>query len=478
MSQQLIEKTKTFINSALLLKEPHDVIKLLIEMNILIDGLFDAVLKDDQKIDELSKLLFQVQKASLFLYMNVQNEMHKVRGNIIASLCSLIFVTQSKIILLINDEEWCDLDQFYREKSEYFFKDDFFQTDTFEQHHLTYQSKHPLVQYSMMNCKTTLFEILSTTKSYGTVDELAFIQLMYDSVRNRVAIVSNYAYSQDVNDIAEYVVRINNNRAIPTSSFLYDFGILCREVERNLLCFKTFHQTRSAEVDYEQFLTQVKPTYLKWAASMIVTAAGDDFCSLFGKFYCKAHTLHFEKLLYRRKFPSVRIIYYKLLQTTRGMNVANELMQRGNDFVVDLLKREETEDDEQDELDLDDPDSMCSSEVVLSRMETLSTDDFNIILMGIIDYVTERQWNRTVETFFTRSFEPDVSLEPALLKLPFTSIIVLFTKSQQPVAFSSFYEAFAAWAYHLQRDYEGLLYDKKTGEKTLCTSQLKKIFAL
>ena len=446
-------------------------------MNILIDSLFDNAIKNEEKIDELTQLLVQFQHSALFSYMNVQNEIHNVRGNIFASLCSLVFVTESKLILLVNDDEWCDLDQFYREKSNYFFKDDFFQPDIFEQNHLTFHEKHPLVQYSMTNCKTTLFEILSTTKQYNSLEELVFINNLYTAVRNRVGIISNYAYSQDVNDITEYVVRINNNRAIPTSSFLYDFTILCRETERNLLCFETFHQTRSAEPDYRQLLTQIKPTYLKWAANMIVTAAGDDFCALFGKFFCKVHTLHFERLLYKRKYPSVRVVYYKLLQTIRGMVIANNIMQRGNDFVVDLLKRE-TNEDEQEELDLDDPDSMCSDAVVLQRMEKLSPEEFNIIILGIIDYVTERQFKRPVDTFFTRSFEPDVSLEPAMLRVPFSTTIILFTKTQDPVAFSSFYESFAAWAYHLQRDYEGILYDKKTGEKTSCTAQFKKMFAL
>lgn len=478
MSEQLLDKINFFKKQSETDTEPHDVLKTLIEINKLIDDCFDNVIKNNDCLDKLGDMLPSIQSICLRYYMKFKTEIHRVRGNIMASIGSLIFVTESKLKLLVNDDEWCDLDQYYREKSQFFFNDDFFNIGLFLEHDLEYQAKHPLVQYSMDNCKQVLFGMLLTTKQYENEEELDFVDKLYNAVRNRIAIISNYAYSQDVNDIAEYVVRINNNRAIPTSCFLYDFSVLCREVERNRLFFKSFHKTHNATDDYQQFFEQVKPTYLKWAANMIVTAAGDDFCALFGKFYCKAHVRHFETLLYRRKFPSVRIVHYKLLQTTRGMKVANDVMQTGNDFVVDLLKREIKDDEEQDELDLEDPDSMCSDETVLERMEKLNPTDFNILMMGIIDYVTERQWKRTVDTFFTRSTTPDVTLEPSMLKVPFSNKVVVFTKSQEPVSFESFYEAFAAWCYHLQRDYEGALYDSKTGEKTICTSQLKKMFAL
>jgi len=477
MSQSLIQKVIFFQQQCKDKTENHDIIKTLLEMNKLIDDSFDNVIKEPEKLDELQDRLQDIQLTCLQLYIDFSNEIHRVRGNIIASIGSLTFVTESKLKLLVNDEYWCDLDRYYRDKSKYFFNDDFFNSELYLKNNITYISKHPLVQYSMENCKTVLFNILLSEKTYQDTEEQKFLKMLYDSIRNRIAIISNYAYSQDINDISEYTVRINNNRAIPTSCFLYDFSVLCREVERNLFFFETFHSLKDSSVDYSEFFTQVKPTYLKWAANMIVTAAGDDFCALFGKFYCKAHVRHFEILLYKRKFPSVRIIYYKLLQVTRGMLTANEIMQTGNDLVVDLLKREIL-DEEQEELDLEDPDSMCSGETVLERMEKLNKNDFNILMMGIIDYVTERQWNRTVETFFTRSTTPDTILEPVLLRIPLSDRIILFTKSQEPVAFQSFYEAFAAWCYHLQRDYEGILYDKKTGEKTICTCQLKKMFAL
>ena len=479
MSIELIEKIVLLNTQSQNNTEPHDVIKTLLGINKLIDDCFDDVIKNNECLDRLGDMLPSIQSSCLAFYINFKTEIHRVRGNIIASIGSLIFVTESKIKLLVNDEDWCDLDQYYREKSHFFINDDFFNIGLFLEHAIAFQAKHPLVQYSMENCKRVLFDMLLSSKSYSTESGLEFLDKLYEAVRNRVAIISNYAYSKDVNNIAEYVVQINNNRAIPTSCFLYDFSVLCREVERNRLFFKQLHNTDPARNDYQQFLTQVKPTYLKWAANMVVTAAGDDFCALFGKFYCKSHVRHFEILLYRRKFPSVRIIHYKLLQTTRGMGIANEIMQTGNDLVVDLLKREVKEDDtEQEDLDVDDPDAMCSAETVLERMQQLSSHDFNILLTGIIDYVTDRQWGRTIDSFFTRSMETDTSLEPAMLKIPFTNKIVLFTKSQEPVCFDSFFEAFAGFCYHLQRDYEGCLYDKKTGEKTICTTQLKKMFAL
>jgi len=478
MSHQLIEKINTVLRSCNNLDESHDVIKHLIEVNALIDGVFDSAIKDQYIMDQIRALLPKLQTACLHLYVHRNNEIHRIRGNIIASLNSLVFVTQSKLILFVNDEDWCDLDRFYREKSDFFHLEDFFNLALFLENEINYLNKHPLVQYSMGDCKEALVNMLMTPKNYNEVEEFSFIKKLYQAIRNRISIISNYAYSQDINDINEYTVRINNNRAIPTSAFLYDYTVLTREVERDFLCFETFCNIRNAMQDYSEFLTQVKPTFLKWAASMIVTAAGDDFCALFGKFYCKAHVKHFEELLYRRKFPKIHIVYYKLLQTTRGMEEANRIMQTGNDFVVDLLKREVKDEDEQEELDLENPDSMCSDTVVLERMGNLNPTDFNIIILGILDYVTERQWKRNINTFFTRSFSPDTTLEPSLLRVPFSDKLILFTNSQEPIAFNSFYEAFAAWAYHLQRDYEGALYDKETGEKTICTSQLKKMFAL
>ena len=476
MSGQLLEKIKLFKKQCQRI-DTDNIVKTLLELNIIIDDDFDKVLKEEECIERLRDQLESVQLSALRLYDTNSNEIHRIRGNIMASTCSLVFVTESKLILLANDDDWCDLDQYYREKSRFFSKDDFFNASLFTEHGITFLDKHPLVQFSMQDCKITLFNLLLSFKIYDSSKALLFPHSLYNAVRNRLAILSNYAYSQDVNDISEYTVRINNNRAIPTSCFLYDFSILSREIERNFLIFERFVDLNNSK-NYFEYLEQIKPTYLKWAANMIVTAAGDDFCSLFGKFYCKLHVEHFEILLYKRKYPSVRIIYYKLLQTTRGMEEANRLMQTGNDFVVDLLKREIVDEDDQDELDLEDPDSMCSAETVLERMKKLSGREFDNIIKGIIDYVSERQWNRTIDTFFSRDSDPDVSLEPAFLKVPFSNKIVLFTNKQPPVTFDTFYEAFAGFCYHLQRDYEGVLYDKKTGEKTMCTSLLKKMFAL
>ena len=479
MSVELLEKTKKVILWLKELKEPHEIIKTLIDLNKTIDCVFDSVIKDNSILDKVEELLSEFKKFSLTHYLHKEQEVHNVRGNIIASINSLVSITESKMLLLINDEEWCDLDNYYRSKSEFFNKEDMFNIGLFLENEINYTNNHPLVQFSMMQCKETLFDILLSRKRYENVQDLKFLQTLYDLVRCRVAIISNYAHSQDVNDIDEYVVCINNHRAIPTSKFIYDFGMLCKEVERNFFLFQHFYSIQPTE-EYTDYLTQIRTTFLKWVANMTVTAAGDDFCAIFGKYYCEAHVCYFEEILYRRKFPNVRIIFYKLLQITRGMKIANEIMQTGNDFVVDLLKRENIDDDDDDEaeLDLDDPDGMCDSTVVLERMGKLSVSDLNILVMGLCNYVTTRQWNRSIGSFFTRTHNPDVSLEPVLLRIPFSHNIILFTKSQKPVAFKTFVAAFSAWCYHLQRDYEGLLYDRKTNEKTICTSQLKKMFAL
>ena len=149
MSQRLLTKTRAFISGAHALNASHHLIKLLIDINESIDELF--VIKEIQ-VGQFDELLLGFQQAAIFLYMRTANEQHRIRGNIIASVASLVFVTESKLILLINDDEWCDLDHFYREKSQFFFKDDFFQPDTFELHHLTFLNKHPLVQFSASNC--------------------------------------------------------------------------------------------------------------------------------------------------------------------------------------------------------------------------------------------------------------------------------------------------------------------------------------
>ena len=479
MSVVLVQKIRKFNKICYTNTEPHDLVKSVIEINTCIDDCFDNVLKDNLSLDDLQNELPALQKACLFVYMLKNNEIHRVRGNILASLSSLLFITESKIRLLVHDDDWCDLDRYYRDKSQFFFKDDFFNLDLFLENEINYSGKHPLVQFTMSDCHSTLYQLLLTKKTYKTEKELWFIKKLYSSVRDRVSIISNYAYSEEVNNMSEFTVCINNNRAIPTSSFLYDFSILCRELERNFYIQEIFTDTTNGTVEYVEFLDQIRPHYYKWAAGMIVTAAGDDFCDIFGKFFCKTKVKYFEELLYKRKFPSARIIYYKLLQSTRGITVANEFMTVGNDFVLDLLKRDlpDDSDDENDELDLDDPDSMCSADTVLERMEKLETEYFNTIMMGIIDYVCERQWLRPVNTFFTRKINPDVSLEPVLLRVAFTSKIVLFTKSQEPVSFISFSDAFAGFCYHLQKDYDGILYDKN-GEKTHCTSLLKKMFAL
>ena len=478
MSQELLKKTKTLIHGCFKLVEPHELIKYLIEINKILDALFDDAIRCDTMVHAFSILLKELNNAILHYYMHSNNEIHNVRGNIIASTSSLLFISESKSLLLINDEEWCHLDQYYREKSCFFNKEDFFNQTFFQNNDIKYHAKHPLVQYSMGECRETLFDILLSTKKYDCMDSYHFVEKLFQAVRNRIAIISNYAYSQEINDISEYTVRINNNRAIPTSAFLYDFCIMCREIERNLFCFNHFKNV-FITTNYADFLQQVKPTFLKWCSKMILTASGDDFCALFGKFYCQAHVKHFEELLYRRRYPNVNIVHYKLLQTTRGMEEANRIMQTGNDFVVDLLKREvQDDDDDQDSLDLENPDSMCSDEIVLERMMKLNRQDFKILIMGIVDYVSDRQWNRPLHSFFTRTLDPNVTLEPLLLHDPISNKIILFTKSQPPVAFDLFHEAFSGFCYHLQRDYEGILYNKENGEKKICTLLLKKMFSL
>jgi len=478
MSEELCSKIVLLTNSLRNNKLPHQIIQFIIDTNKLIDLDFDNPIKNHDALETIEQLMSPFQEASLTNYSLAEQEVHKIRGSIISSLNSLVFITESKLLLLLNDEEWCDLDNYYRNNSQYFFKEDMFNKTLFEDNEVRFFNTHPLVQFSMTQCKVSLFDILLSNKQYSTVDDLDFLKTLFTQVRNRLAVISNYAHSQDVNDIDEYVVQINNNRAIPTSRFIYDFAMLTKEVERNFRTFELAQPIKQSGADYENYLSQVRPAFLKWAANMTVTAAGDDFCAIFGKYYCEVQVRYFEELLYRRKFPAVNIIYYKLLQTTRGMTTANQLMQTGNDFVVDLLKRDLPDDEDADELDLDDPDGMADELVVLERMEKLSATDLNGLMMGICDYVTSRQWKRTIKSLFTMQPFPDVSLEPKLLSIPFSHSIVLFTKTQDPVRFLTFMDAFAAWCYHLQRDYDGTLYDKKTSEKTVCTPQLKKMFAL
>ena len=476
MSVELLEKTNELIGLLQKNEFPHQIIKILISLNGSIDKDFDNPIKDHDMLETIEEKMPELEHASLLNYISTSQEVHKIRGNIVASINSLITITHGKLLLLLNDEEWCNLDQYYRSKSEFFFKEDMFRRDYFLDHEIVFFNSHPLLSFSMSQCKKTLFDILLSTKRYDSFEEVTFIKNLYGLLRSRLAIISNYAHSQDVNDVDEYVVRINNNRAIPTSRFIYDLGMLCKEVESNLFTFKKYSSIVKTD-DYKNYMEQIEKNFLKWVASMTVTAAGDDFCALFGKYYCEAHVHNFEELLYKRKFPSLNIIFYKLLQVTRGMNTANEIMQTGNDLVVDLLKREVL-DEEQEELDLDDPDSMCSEETVLERMHNLSSSDLNLLVKGLCNYVSERQWKRTIKSLFTKHHDPDVEYEPKLLHVPFSHKIIIFTKTQKPAVFETFVDAFAAWCYHLQRDYDGVLYDKKSGEKTICTPQLKKMFAL
>lgn len=451
-------------------KHIHSILESLIRLNTFIDNEFNVGTVSDI---ELKNSIETIQDIILQRF-NDFSELHRVRNNIVASVGSTLFVTETRLRLLAHDEEWCNLDSYYRENHEFFYKQPVCVQDHFQQNNLTYFNVHPLAQYTMSQCKTNLQEILLSKINYNS-NNISFIKILFEQIRDRICILMNYPYSEETNDMSQYVVKIGNNRAICTSAFVYDFHIYIYSIQNNLELFKYLDKDEYKNTDsFHTFFKELGNTFLVWLSKMVITAAGDDFADIFSKFYVKFQVKDFEIAHYKRVYPGVNIIPYKLLQHTRGMEIANKCLLFGNDFIVNLLKKDESDDD---------PDSiqnMCTYEQVIERLEEYSQENIDILYFAVIDYVTEREWGRSIMTLFINTFQDLSTLEPSLMVVPFTTSYAVLKKtdsSKDIFVFDSFHKAFCAWAYFLQKDFDGVLYMQDTKQKINCTPLLQKMLS-
>ncbi len=456
----------------------HTLLERVIRLNETLELGFNTLGETERYQEDLQQPLVRFCEA--YSDAPFDSGLHRVRNNIVASIGSLLFITECRLRLFVNDDAWCDLDAYFREKDHFFNKEMLFRVDLFLEHDLPFFNTHPLVQYSMSQCEQTLQALLRSKVSYTNNSEaFRFVEILSGAIFDRISILINYPYSLDVHDLPQYVVRIGNDRAVCTSAFAYDFSVLCRTLRSRMRQFKLLEPVleHGAEKFYQPFLESVRKPFLNWAGGMVITAAGDDFCDLFTKFYCNSHVQDYERLLYRRMFPNIgKIIPYKLLEALRGMDIANAIMAKGGESILNLIKYVPPN----DESDQDEPDdSMCTTETIVERMNSLQDEQLDLLVMAILDYVLERQWNRTIRSFLVDSVSANVENEPKILWVPFHRTFVVLSKAEDSrLPFTRFRDAFAVFAYQLQKHYDGILFNSQTNERLLCAPLLKKLFAI
>ena len=455
-------------------QRPHALMDKLVELNQAIEVQLNTLDGSHHVHNQLISPLAQFSELALPFLHN--DDLHRVRHNIVASLSSVLFITECRLRLLLNDADWCDLDSHFRSKSQFFSRELLFQQALYTQQNVPFYNTHPLVQYKMSQCHQTLCALLRSKYVYKTQDSIVFVETLYNAVRDRVSILANYPYSLESNDMIQYVVRIGHERAVCTSAFIYDFMILCRECQRRLLLFRTC-VSRYLEAPYALFLTESRPRLTHWVGQMTITAAGDDFCDLFSKFYLAHHIQPFELMLYKRLFPqNSQIISYKVLQHIRGPELANAFMASGNEFISNLLKKDtlNTNDDQVVEVDEAD-DSMCTVPQILERMALLSPIELDLLFKAVIDYVLIRQWDRTIDSFMAYDFNDNVADEPRILWVPLRRTYVVLSITMEDMFFERFIDAFSVLAYHIQRHYNATLFNPATHERVSCSTLFRNI---
>ena len=433
----------------------HEMMENLIKINKLIESGFEKNVFEESDvqgwIDSLRDVRLHCQ----------EEEIHRIRNKIVSGVRMMLFITEARMRLLQHDEEWMNLDQFYRENSQHFYKLPLFQKDKYELAEIPYFDTHPLVQYSMSQCKATLIALLSPSKPRNN-EHTAFCKTVFETVRDRVGILCNYPYNVETNDLTEYVVKISANNAICTSAFVYDYHEYIHAYERQQFHQKYYERFLDENHAFKGFLEESVPKFTKWAAKMIVTAAGDDFSDAFGPCYCEYVTTDYEKNIYKRQFPGVRPIYYKVLQATRGMEKANEIMTKGNHLIADMLKKEEADDIDDD---------MCTPEQILERMEAHDQKTKDAIFAGITNYATTRNWDLSVKDLSVDYVHENRNI-PKMHYVPILDKYAVLGTEEGVVLVDTFVEAFCILGYTIKKQHNGIIYNKDR-EKIECTELLK-----
>lgn len=453
----------------------HTLMEMLLKLNESIEAQLHTLDGSQHVHDQLELPLHDFSNLSLAFMQN--DVLHRVRNNIVASISSILFITECRLRLLLNDADWCDLDQYFRSKSQFFSKEQLFDYALYATQDIPFFNTHPLVQYTMLQCEQTLNAVLHSKHRYTSIEELDFVVNLFHAVRDRIAIIVNYPCTVNTNNIPRYVVRIGNDRAVCTSAFVYDFSVIVREVQRRIKCFETAAQLKNSAELYEPFINETHTSFIHWCGDMVITAAGDDFCDLFTKYFLDLQIHDFERDIYLRMFPQTgTIVAYKLLQSIRSGDVANSFMLTGQSFISDLLKKQQQNEDDEDEEEPDD--SMCTVAEIVLRMECLDEQMLDTLFMALLDYVLVRQWERDLKSFMAYDFSCDVEEEPRLLWVPFQRMYYVLTITQEVLAFPRFVHAFAVLCYHLQKSYNGVFFHPTTRERVVCSELIQNMFGL
>lgn len=472
--------TDEALNAALVaLNHPNDIHTILdrvVFLNTTIDRCASDEFENNQFFLELVTLF--AQKASAFSSFDL---LHRVRNNIVASLTSVLFLTETRLRLLIYESQWCDLDQFFRDESQYFSQETLFHEPNYLEHQLPFYNTHPLVQYTMKQCQQTLIAILLSTVCYNSTQSMEFVQELYEAVRNRLCILLNFPCALDVLDLSQYCVRIGNGRAVCTSSFAYDFSILCREIERRFdlcTCVLTDHTNTASVLSYHSFLSECSEPFLHWANGMIVTASGDNFADFYATYFMNLQLQSFELLLFQRQFPKSMTVPYKILQLTRGLQRANHIMEQGTSLIHTLLQQDDGTNTKPQKAaaaaaDKEEEDAELSANEVYQRYQELSPDIQDSLLHAVLDYTLVRHWNRSLNSFFTTTLTPHVQDEPRFCYVFFQRRYYVLSKDSKPIGgFTAFQDAFLTFVYVLQKSYSGTIYNN-AHEKINCSALLK-----
>jgi len=447
-------------------KQPnnHSVVDALHALYLAVESEFDLV-----SVPSETLLPFIDALENLRLRQHATDELHRVRNNIVSSIGSLLAVTELRMRLLTNDDEWCELDYIFTQKQAEFDRkaSPLFCKEMFEKTGLTYFETHPLVQYSMSQLKTNLLELLLHE---GDLDEsdVEWLNIIYRSLRDRVAVLSTYPYSLDVNDDERYCVRIGDTKAICTSAFVYDFSVLLTHAEFAFRVY-AFLQKNVTTSPFSQYAKDSKETFDLFFIKMLKTATGDAFGEEFQAYFLSRSVYPFEYLLYTRGYKNAALVDYKVLQFQRGLDASNAILKIGHETVQELLKRDLTEDEKLSE-DVQSIDALLSDEEVEKKFVLLPRKLQCTMHAAILEYVFEREMNvkfvkfyMTLPELYALSCSRTHVIEyPHIVRdLPFDSGMLVVCSKFEPhfVRVDTFYDALVCWVSLVTQFYDGEIYD-------------------
>tara|TARA_B110000196_G_scaffold275025_1_gene252249 strand:- start:355 stop:1776 length:1422 start_codon:yes stop_codon:yes gene_type:complete len=369
--------------------------------------------------------------------------------------CAL-WIVESKLRLLVHDHEWFGDDHAFREDTGWYEKSQWREDECqFTQHKIHCYKTDPRLLLRMTELKQTMVDI-ALMKEVFRID---WIQKLLDACRDRMCILLTYPYTQDVNDISDYVYH-NDEVEVVNSAFSWDMYHLyqyCRRtIERHVEL-----RAMDPSADALKLLEESHESMGKWIVNMIMTAAGDDLNVIYRNYFIHATLRPYELEWYIRahgKLPDQAP--YKIMLYARGLSEANEVLAHGQGLVSNLMQLE---------------DGRLQADSVMARFKKLAVDDQTLLTQCVMDYAVLRKWGGF--KFDEWVINPEYIVEdgnrmyPLLHKVPYTTEFVVHEQWRT----HGIKDAICLWCYTIMDEFSATIFNPETKQGVACAEFIESI---